>query len=120
MLTVLPGNRGRAVLAARDYAEFAALPTASGLVLTPYADDLSVTVANARVTITRPGGLSLTPPHMPVAQSPAALAHAGERPELSGFRRLGPADRRLLPGHRTAPDPVGGAAQAAPRPIRRG
>ena len=41
VLTVIAGNSGRAVLAARDYAEFAALPTASGLVITPYADDLS-------------------------------------------------------------------------------
>ena len=40
ILTVVPGNGGRAMLAQRDYAEFAALPTASGLVVTPYVDDL--------------------------------------------------------------------------------
>ncbi len=80
VLTVLPATAGRAMLAPRVYAEFAALQTATGLVLTPYTDDLSVTVANARVTITRPGGLSLTPPQMPLAQSPSALAHPGEGP----------------------------------------
>ena len=55
VLTVLPATAGRAMLAPRSYAEFATLQTATGLVLTPYTDDLSVKVANARVTITRPG-----------------------------------------------------------------
>ena len=80
VLTVLPAAAGRAMLSPRSYAEFATLQTATGLVLTPYTDDLSVKVANARVTITRPGGLSLTPPQMPVAQSPSALASNGDGP----------------------------------------
>jgi len=51
----------------RSFADFAALPTASGLVITPYADDLQVSVEASRVSISRPSGLSLTPPQMPVA-----------------------------------------------------
>ena len=89
VLTVLPAAAGRAMLNPRTYAEFAALQTASGLVLTPYTDDLSVGVANARVTITRPGGLSLTPPQMPVAQSPSALAHVGDGPDYLDFANWG-------------------------------
>jgi len=48
------------MLGARTYAEFAALATASGLVISPYTDDLVVSVAGTRVKISRPGGLTLT------------------------------------------------------------
>ena len=89
ILTVVPAAAGRAMLTAHVYAEFAALQTASGIVLTPYTDDLSATVSNARVTITRPGGLSLTPPLMPVAQSPSALAHPGDGPSYLDFASWG-------------------------------
>ena len=61
-LSVIPGASGYAMLEQRVYAEFAALPTASGLVITPYTDDLVVSVAGNRIRIARPGGLSLTPP----------------------------------------------------------
>ena len=112
VLTVIPGNAGRAMPAERDYAEFAALPTASGVVLTPYADDLSVTVANARARHHQAG--------RPVAHAAADAERRNARgagryrrqSRLFGFRRLGPSDRRLVPRHRTAPDPVGGAAGA--------
>jgi hypothetical protein len=85
MLTVIPGAPGRAMPQGRVYADFAALPTASGLVITPYADDLSVSVDDSRITIARPAGLSLTPPQMPVAQSPSALAHFGDGPSYLDF-----------------------------------
>jgi hypothetical protein len=85
-LTIVPAAPGRAMPQQRDYADFSALPTASGLVITPHVDDLVVTVADARVTIERKGGLALTPPQMPVAQSPTALAHPGEGPSYMDFR----------------------------------
>ena len=87
---VVPGNSGHAVAAERDYAEFAALPTASGLVITPYADDLSVTVAHERITVTRPGGLSLTPLLMPVEETPAAMAAERNGPSFLDFAAWGP------------------------------
>jgi hypothetical protein len=90
MLSVVPGNSGRALPAERDYAEFAALPSASGLVLTPYADDLSVSVAHERITITRPGGLSLTPLLTPVEQTPAALAAERNDPSFLDFAAWSP------------------------------
>jgi len=49
-------------------------------VLVPFIDDLSVAIDTTRVTITHKGGLSLTPPTMPVADSPAALARGGAGP----------------------------------------
>ena len=76
-LILVPAAAGRAMLNERSYVEFQAFSTASGLVLSPYVDDLSVTVDATRVTVTHPGGLSLTPPTMPFADSPAALARNG-------------------------------------------
>ena len=79
-LIVVPGAAGRAMLEPRRYIDFAALPTAAGLVLTPFVDNLAVTVHSTRVRIARPGGLTLTAPQMPAAQSPAALARNGDGP----------------------------------------
>ncbi len=81
-LTVIPAAAGRAMLVQRSYVEFAALKTASGIVLMPHVDDLDVKVTPARVTITRPGGLALTPPQMPVSESPAMLAQKGDGPSF--------------------------------------
>ena len=75
----------------RSYVEFQALQTASGLVLVPFIDDLSVAIDTTRVTITHKGGLSLTPPAMPVADSPAALARGGAGPcylDFASWSRL--------------------------------
>ena len=79
-LVLVPAAAGRAMMDERSYVEFQALQTASGLVLVPFIDDLSVAIDTTRVTITHKGGLSLTPPTMPVADSPAALARGGAGP----------------------------------------
>jgi len=84
-LVLVPAAAGRAMLAPHDYVEFGVLKSASGLVLVPYIDDLSVTIDRTRVTITHPGGLALTPPAMPVADSPAALAARGGEPSFLDF-----------------------------------
>ncbi|HSS13833.1 MAG TPA: hypothetical protein VLL04_08065, partial [Rhizomicrobium sp.] len=89
MLTVIPAQPGRGVPSMRSFADFAALPSASGLVITPYADDLEISVDTARVAISRPSGLSLTPPQMPVAQSPSALARSGDGPSYMDFAHWG-------------------------------
>jgi hypothetical protein len=85
LLTVIPGGTGYAMLSQRDYAEFAALPTACGLVITPYADDLQVSVAGTRVRISRPGGLSLTPPQTAIGETPQAMAQAASEPSFIDF-----------------------------------
>jgi hypothetical protein len=84
-LIVIPGAAGRATLSEHSFVEFAALPTASGMVLQPYVDDLSVTIDTTRVTITRPGGLALTPPTIPLASSPEALMRGGDGPCFLDF-----------------------------------
>jgi hypothetical protein len=79
-LIVVPAAPGRAMLNLRSYAEFAALPTASGLVLVPFTDDLDVRVSQSRVTIASPSGLALTPPALSAADSPAALSRVTDGP----------------------------------------
>ena len=91
MLTIIPAQAGRGVPGLRTFADFAALPTASGLVITPFADDLQITVDTSRVSISRPSGLSLTPPQMPMAQTPAAMAHSGDGPSYMNFTHWGQA-----------------------------
>jgi hypothetical protein len=91
LLTIIPAQAGRGVPALRSFADFAALPSASGLVITPYTDDLQVNVDTARVAIARPAGLSLTPPQMPVAQTPSAMARAGNGPSYMNFAEWGQA-----------------------------
>jgi len=91
LLTVIPAQAGRGVASLRSFADFGALPTASGLVISPYADDLQINVENSRVSISRPSGLSLTPPQIPVAQTPSALARFGDGPSFINFAEWGQA-----------------------------
>jgi hypothetical protein len=85
-LLVVPGMAGRAVTAERTYVEFAALQTAAGFVAMPYVDDLQVGVQGNRITISRPGGLALTPAMLP-AGSPEALASRSHSPSFLDYTR---------------------------------
>jgi hypothetical protein len=118
-LTVVPAMAGRGVPIPRFFADFAVLASASGLVLTPYTDNLTVSVSQSRVTIARPGGLALTPPQMPVAQSPSALARYGDGPSYLDFARWGAAsggsflatERRLTQSAARQPPILAGKAR---------
>jgi hypothetical protein len=83
-LMVVLGVPGRFVPSERNYIEFSTLVSAAGLVVMPYVDDLSVGINGNRVTITRPGGLSLTPPAMPTATMADALGN-GTTPSFLDF-----------------------------------
>jgi len=118
VLTIVPAAAGRGVPEKRVFVDFALLPSASGLVVTPFADDLQVKADESRVTISRPGGLSLTPPQLPLGQTPAALARFGEGPSFLDFNRWGAlragsflATERLL-NERIAHQPMPGASGA--------
>lgn len=86
-LYVVPGQAGRQVANERSFVEFSALQTAAGIVLLPRVDDLAVSLNATRVTITRPGGLSLTPPSMGMGNTPEALAGNGDGPCFLDFAR---------------------------------
>ncbi|MGA7713554.1 MAG: hypothetical protein WCA81_16765 [Rhizomicrobium sp.] len=86
-LYVIPGLPGRAMTNERNYLEFAALQTASGMALLPYVDDLITTIDTTRVTITRKGGLSLAAPSMPLTNSSQIGAAGSEGPCFLDFAR---------------------------------
>jgi len=84
-LIAVPSMIGHASTVARRYAEFSILPTAAGLVVVPFTDDLDVSVASSRVTVGRPQGLALAAPAQPLIDSPAELARSGDGPSFLDF-----------------------------------
>jgi hypothetical protein len=59
-LFVVPAKPGKGVLTPKRFVEMEALPTAAGIGIVPYSDDLSVDVQNELVTVSRPKGLALS------------------------------------------------------------
>lgn len=90
-LIIVPGVLGRAVIDPRNYAEFAILPTAAGLAVEPYTDDLAVKVVQGHVSIARPGGLALTTAPVVAAQTPAGLARNDDSPAFLDLANWGKA-----------------------------
>jgi hypothetical protein len=59
-LLVVPARPGKGVLTSKRFVEMEALPTASGIGVVPFTDDLSVQVQDELVTVARPKGLALS------------------------------------------------------------
>lgn len=57
---VVPARPGKANLTAKRFVELMALPTAAGLAVIPFSDDLAVHVQDEIVTFSRPRGLTLS------------------------------------------------------------
>jgi hypothetical protein len=81
-LIVVPSLPGHAAVDARNYAEFAILATAAGLVVQPYTDDISIAVSRGRVNIIRPNGLALTSAPALSSLTPAGLVRGGNTPSF--------------------------------------
>ncbi|MDE2466595.1 MAG: hypothetical protein KGO02_23205, partial [Alphaproteobacteria bacterium] len=84
-LTVVPAAPGRVLRQVHRYVDFAALPSAAGLVLRPFADDLEVESSGDHVRIARPGGLRLTAAEIPAVMSPVALTALKDGPTYINF-----------------------------------
>ncbi len=61
LLVITALGPARGFLRAQSFVELRALPSTQGVVLQPLADDVSAELAVDKITITRPGGLSLSP-----------------------------------------------------------
>jgi hypothetical protein len=59
-LFVVPAKPGKGVLTPKRFVEMEALPTAVGIGIVPFSDDLSVEVQDELVTVSRPKGLALS------------------------------------------------------------
>lgn len=61
LLVVTALGPARGFLKEQNFVELRALPSTHGVVLQPLADDVAAELADDKITITRPGGLSLSP-----------------------------------------------------------
>jgi hypothetical protein len=61
LLVVTALGPARGFLKSQDFVELRALPSAQGVVLQPLADDVDAALAADKITISRPGGLALSP-----------------------------------------------------------
>ena len=61
LLVVTALGPARGFLKEQNFVELRALPSTHGVVLQPLADDVTAELADDKITITRPGGLSLSP-----------------------------------------------------------
>ncbi len=59
-LLVVPARTGKGVLTPKRFVEMEALPTATGLAVLPFTQDLTVQVQSELVTIARPKGMALS------------------------------------------------------------
>ena len=84
-LIVIPALPGRGIVGEMDFVDFSALPSASGLVIAPLADDVAVAVSQSRIRIGRPGGLVLDKAVAAAPQSPQELMRAGRGPTYIDF-----------------------------------
>jgi hypothetical protein len=84
-LTIIPALPGRGVIDQHSFPDFAAMPTAAGLVIAPLADDLSVAVDESRIRISRPAGLVLNAATEPTPASPSQLSRPGDGPTFIDF-----------------------------------
>ncbi len=80
-----PGAHGARRARTAPLSRTRVLPSAAGLALTPFSDNLDVRVADSRVTITSAAGLDVTPAALPQAETPAALARNGDGPAYLNF-----------------------------------
>jgi hypothetical protein len=86
-LTIIPALPGRGVIDQHSFPDFAALPTAAGLVIAPLSDDLAVAVDQSRIKISRPMGLVLNAASEPVPGTPSQLSRPGDGPAFIDFAR---------------------------------
>ncbi|MFI4971513.1 MAG: hypothetical protein ACHP7H_02430, partial [Hyphomicrobiales bacterium] len=61
LLVVTALGPARGFLKEQNFVELRALPSTHGVVLQPLADDVTAELADDKITVTRPGGLSLSP-----------------------------------------------------------
>ena len=61
LLVVTALGPARGFLKGQNFVELRALPSTHGVVLQPLADDVTAELADDKITVTRPGGLSLSP-----------------------------------------------------------
>jgi tetratricopeptide (TPR) repeat protein len=60
LLVVTAGSPGRGFVRRQDFVEFSLLESVHGVVIQPNSDDVSAEIASDKITLSRPGGLTLS------------------------------------------------------------
>ena len=76
---------GKGFADSRQTIDLTLLPTAQGLAIETPTDDLSIKAEGDLVTLSRPGGLTLSPPSMALEAAAPAEAHAPRKAEFPGL-----------------------------------
>ena len=91
-LFVVPAKPGKGVLTPKRFVEMEALPTAIGIGIVPYSDDLSVEVQSELVTVSRPKGLALSAASGATTEPVVQLLTSKQGPAFVDFAQWGKAD----------------------------
>ena len=91
VITALGPARG--FLKAQDFVELRALPSTHGVVVQPIADDIAAELAVDKITISRPGGLSLSSTALGQQQVAPSLPRLDLRHPALGLRPRGQVQR---------------------------
>ncbi len=112
LLVVTALGPARGFLKPQEFVELRALASAHGIVLQPYADDVTAELGSDKVVITRPGGLSLSSASVSRDNSGSVTfgAHDVRYPDLG----LRPASQVYRPRRRADRTGRGGAGGEAP------
>ncbi len=84
-ILVVPARPGKGMLTEKRFVEMAALPSAAGLAVVPFADDLVVRVQNEAVVFSRPQGLLVSSSSGAAAEPIVRLEQGGEGPAYIDF-----------------------------------
>jgi tetratricopeptide (TPR) repeat protein len=71
VITATPPARG--FVRRQDFVEFSLLESVHGVVIAPYADDVTASVASDKITLSRPGGLTLSSANAVAQRASAAV-----------------------------------------------
>ena len=77
-ILVVPARAGRGMLTPKRFVEFMALPSAAGLAVIPYADDIQATVREETVRFSRPQGLALSAGSGAASEPAVKVVESGE------------------------------------------
>jgi hypothetical protein len=86
-ILVVPALPGRGTLTPKRFVELMILPSASGIAVIPFADDVQGTVREDTVRFSRPQGLALSPGSGAAAEPTVQVADTGEDPSFLDFAR---------------------------------
>src|ERR1700710_2838300 len=73
LMVITAGPPGRGFVRRQDFVEFSLLESEHGVVIQPNSDDVTLEIASAKITLSRPGGLTLSSADVGAERAAAAV-----------------------------------------------